>query len=344
MDTAILVKKLLDKSNEAFILAIELFNKPTISYRVEGFSFFVCNAWELLLKAHIISKEGLEKIYFKDNAARTLSIENCIKKIFTNSKDPLRINLERIVDLRNISTHFITEEYEQIYVPLFQACVINYCNKLNEFFNVDITDKISANFLSLSMKISEINPREIQARYPEPISEKLLDTLSRIENSQKEICHSNYAVLIHHNFYITKNPKLATTQISISKEADNAAFVIKESKDKQAECPHISKKFIEIINKWIKRDKLNFVNPKAREECKRHIFNMACFTAFIKFFDMKNNVNFCYKYDRTSSSYYSYSDAALHFVYDKIKEDPESIIQKLYNKSEVPTPGAKDSK
>lgn len=339
-----LIKKLIAKSNEAFILAIELFNKPTISYRVEGFSFFICNAWELLLKAHIINTEGVEKIYFKDNSERTLSIENCIKKIFTNSKDPLRINLERIVDLRNTSTHFITEEYEQIYVPLFQACVINYSNKLNEFFHVDITDKISDNFLSLSMKISEINPREIQARYPESISEKLLDTLSRIEHSQKEISNSNYAIFIHHNFYITKNPKLATTQISISKEADSAAFIIKESKDKQAECPHISKKFIEIINKWIKRDKLNFVNPKAREECKRQIFNTACFTAFIKFFDMKNNANFCYKYDRTSSPTYSYSDAALHFVYEKIKEDPENIMQKLYKKSEVPTPGAKDSK
>lgn len=31
-----LKKRLIAKSNEAFILAIEIFNKPTISYRVEG--------------------------------------------------------------------------------------------------------------------------------------------------------------------------------------------------------------------------------------------------------------------------------------------------------------------
>ena len=40
--------RLLNKSQEAFILAIELYNKPTIKYRVEGFSLFICNAWEFL--------------------------------------------------------------------------------------------------------------------------------------------------------------------------------------------------------------------------------------------------------------------------------------------------------
>ena len=44
-----LYSKLLDKSKEAFIMSIELYNKPTIKYRVEGFSLFICNAWELML-------------------------------------------------------------------------------------------------------------------------------------------------------------------------------------------------------------------------------------------------------------------------------------------------------
>ena len=38
--------RLVEKSIESFLMAIEVFNKPTIKYRVEGFAFFVCNAWE----------------------------------------------------------------------------------------------------------------------------------------------------------------------------------------------------------------------------------------------------------------------------------------------------------
>ena len=50
--------RLLDKSKEAFAMAIELYNKPTIHYRVEGFAIFICNAWELMLKAHMLKTFG----------------------------------------------------------------------------------------------------------------------------------------------------------------------------------------------------------------------------------------------------------------------------------------------
>ena len=66
---------MLEKSKEAFILAIELYNKPSIKYRIEGFSFFICNAWELMLKAHMIKKNGEASIYYKDHPDRTLSLE-----------------------------------------------------------------------------------------------------------------------------------------------------------------------------------------------------------------------------------------------------------------------------
>lgn len=105
-----LTEKLLLKSQEAFILGIEVYNKPTIRYRVEGFSFFICNAWELLLKAILIKTKGEKSIYYKNNNDRTLNLENCIKLIMTNDKDPVRLNLEQIINLRNTSTHFITED------------------------------------------------------------------------------------------------------------------------------------------------------------------------------------------------------------------------------------------
>ena len=58
-----LAEQLLNKSKEAFILAIEIYNKPTIKYRVEGFAFFICNAWELMLKAELLKRnESIQDI------------------------------------------------------------------------------------------------------------------------------------------------------------------------------------------------------------------------------------------------------------------------------------------
>lgn len=99
-------------------MGLELYNKPTIKYRIEGFSFFICNAWELMLKAKLL-KEG-KSIYYLDNPNRTLNLSDVIKIIYTDKNQPLRINLEKIIDLRNISTHLVTEDYETVYAPFFK--------------------------------------------------------------------------------------------------------------------------------------------------------------------------------------------------------------------------------
>ena len=148
-----IAKKLVDKSIESFILGLEIYNKPTIHYRVEGFSFFVTNAWELMLKSFLIKRDGADSIYFQDNPSRTIDLSKALRKVYTNNKDPLRKNLEKIIDLRNTSTHFITEDYEIIYVPLFQANVINYSRELLKLHGIDITDFIAQNFLTLSISL-----------------------------------------------------------------------------------------------------------------------------------------------------------------------------------------------
>ncbi len=87
-----LISNMLDKSEEAFLMAIEICNKPTIKYRLEGFAFFICNAWELLLKAKLLN-DG-KSIYYVDKPNRTLTISNCVNNVFTNDKNRVRKNLE----------------------------------------------------------------------------------------------------------------------------------------------------------------------------------------------------------------------------------------------------------
>lgn len=58
-------ERLIEKSQEAFLLAIELYNRPTIRYHAEGCCFFLCNAWELMLKAHISKTMGEEAVFIQ---------------------------------------------------------------------------------------------------------------------------------------------------------------------------------------------------------------------------------------------------------------------------------------
>lgn len=46
-----------------------------------------------MLKAYIIREIGYEAVYYPDSD-RTLSLPDCLKKVFTNENDPLRLNME----------------------------------------------------------------------------------------------------------------------------------------------------------------------------------------------------------------------------------------------------------
>lgn len=200
--------KLVEKSIEAFIVGLELYNKPTIKYRIEGFSFFIVNAWELMLKATLI-KRG-ESIYFPDKPDRTLSVENVLRKVYTDKNTRIRLNLEKIIELRNISTHYITEDYEVKYAPLFQACVLNFVNEMQRFHNVDITKYIAQNFLTISARYEPLSNEELKVKYSPEIAEKLIKQSNEIDVLSATYDSDKFAINIRQNLYITKKNQKPT--------------------------------------------------------------------------------------------------------------------------------------
>lgn len=318
-----IVEKLLSKSKEAFVMSIEIYNKPTIHYRVEGFSFFICNAWELMLKAHIINKFGEREVYYKDNPNRTITLENCIGKIFTNNKAPLRLNLEKIIELRNTSTHFITEEYEMIYIPLFQSCVFNFIEKMMEFHNIDMTEVIPQNFITLAVSMRGLDACEVRAKYPVEIAEKILstqDSLSKIISSN----NSAFAIRVDHHYYLTKDKNKASATVRVDSSSENAVTIIKELKDPNDTHKFTQKKCVDEINRRL--NKLN-INIEPNEPDKK--FNKYHFRLFATYFNFKENEKFCFVNRINETPQYSYSIQVIELIINEIKKNPETIIQDL---------------
>ncbi len=313
-----IVDKLIDKSREAFIMAIEVYNKPTIKYRVEGFSFFICNAWELMLKAHMINKLGEASIYYKDNPNRTLSLEVCIQKVFTNEKDPLRKNLEKIIELRNTSTHFITEEYEMVYIPLFQACVFNFSEKIQDFHNVDLTDIIPQNFLTLTVSYNTFDTDAVRAKYPSEIAERLINVNNTISGIIGEN-NSRFAIRIDHHYYITKDKNKASAVVRIDNSSDTNVRIVKELKDPNDTHKYTCKQCCKEITSRLKRLGITME------------FNSYHFDLFNKYYGIKQNPVLCYTDRHYQNPQYCYSQQTIDFIVEEIKKDPENIIQNLKN-------------
>lgn len=316
-------QKLIEKSKEAFCMAIELYNKPTIKYRVEGFALFICNAWELMLKAHMLNTMGETSIYYKDNPQRTLSLENCVQKVFTNNKDPLRINLEKIIELRNISTHFITEEYEMVYVPLFQACVFNYNEKMMAFHNIDMTTLVPQNFLTLSISMKALDEAEIVARYPEEIATKILtvkDTIDELSMNTNE----KFAIRIEHYHYLTKDKDKATAYVKIDNSADAAVKIIHDVKDPNNTHKYTAKTCISKITDMLSKENIKLIYNGQESR-----FTSFHFTNFCKHFGIKENERFCYIHKQFTTPQYSYSQQAIEFILGELRKDPKNILNNI---------------
>jgi hypothetical protein len=314
-----LAKLLVDKSIEAFIMGLEIYNKPTIKYRVEGFSFFICNAWELMLKAELLNQK--KSIYFSDKPDRTISLELAVKKIYPDENTRIRLNLIKIIDLRNISTHFITEDYEVKYAPLFQACVLNFISEMNRFHKRDITEYIAQNFLTISANYEPLTNEEIKIKYPPEIAEKFIKQANEIDVLSDEYNSDKFAINIRQNLYITKSKDNADFIVSISNHSQNKVAVIKDLKDPSDTHKYSFANVITAVQERIKKLNIKLGYQKG--------FNSHVLSLIINFYNIKGDNKYSYKHILGNNESYTYSQQFIEFIIVEIKKNPKKFVESL---------------
>ncbi len=321
--------RLLEKSKEAFLLALELYNRPSIRYHVEGCAFFLCNAWELMLKAHLIEIQGEDSIYYKDNPGRTITLSSCISRVFTNQNDPLRVNLEKILELRNTSTHFVTDEFEIFYGPLLQVCVTNFDDKMREFHNFEISSIIPENYLILSVKRDLIEPERIRAKYSPEVAEKLLLLYNSVACGYEDEGSARYAGFYETSFVLTKDPSKADLAVRLEPNAKAGVAFVKEVQKVQDKYPYTTKLAIEEIQKRLNK---HHVSVWYKGEIKP--FNQFHWQQFVRCYNLKNEERYAYNRSmpKEKQASYVYSQQAIDLVVDAIRKDPEHCIDTIAGK------------
>lgn len=315
-------QKLVDKSIEAFIMGLEIYNKPTIKYRIEGFSFFICNAWELMLKAELLNRN--EDIYYSDKRERTLSLEPTVKKIYSDKNTRIRLNLEKIIELRNISTHFITEDYEAKYAPLFQACVLNFVNEVKRFHNVDISKYIAQNFLTITTNYEPLSNEQIRLEYPAEIAERFIQQSNQIDVLTQEYNSDKFAIPIKQNLYITRKKDEADFFVAMASQSPNKVTIVKELKDPANTHKYTFNNVIAVVNNRISKANIDLGYKKG--------FNSYVLSLFIDFYNVKDDIKYSYKHSLGNSESYTYSEKLIDFIVDEIKKNPTIFVDSLKSK------------
>jgi len=321
------IVRLLNKSQEAFVLAVELYNRPSLKYGAESCSILLCNAWELMLKAHMINLWGVSSIYFKDDPDKTLSLSDCLKRVFTNEKDPLRINMKTVMEFRNTNTHFITDEYELFYGPFLQSAVENYAEKLMEFHGRSVSELIPENRLALAIKRGAIMPEVIRTKYDPAVAQALL---SRSRAVAEEVGHEGnqrIAATYETTLRIVRKQNDADLNVYIQREADNGITIVKDIKDVVSYYPYTAGNATKKIDSLLRNRGVVFkFNGQVKEKFTTHAFQL-----FVKCYEMKGDER--YSYDRKTRgekvNNWIYSEQAVEFIAQQVALDPENCLDRL---------------
>ncbi|GMV98230.1 MAG: hypothetical protein AMXMBFR83_25820 [Phycisphaerae bacterium] len=227
--------RLLDKSTEAYVLALETINRLSIQYRVETFSYLICNAWELLLKGRLLQQTGKRSsIYYKkvrNQRRMTLALRDCLKAVIPNEKDATRLNLERVADLRDDAVHLVIRAVPKDIMGLFQACVLNYHRLLGEWFGMSLSDRVPVGMMAL---VYDLNPEQFDLQNPvlrrrlgRESAKYLGEFEARIRRDFEDLGKpAEFCIGIEYKLALTEKP--AAADIVLTKGSGGAGFCVVE--------------------------------------------------------------------------------------------------------------------
>jgi hypothetical protein len=248
--------RLVNKSVEGYILALETINRLSIQYRVETFCYLICNAWELLLKAKILEDTGNDRdaIYRgkkKCNERReSLSLRECLERIIPNKIDPERRNIECIAELRDEAVHLVLGGVPTDVMGIFQACVINYHRRLSDWFGVSLSDRVHVGMMSIVYDLNPLRGDTTDKRLRRELGRDAADYLTRycaqIKNEfdllQRPV---QFSVGIEYRLALTKKPNDADIVLSQGLSGGAVVQIVEVPKDPGKSHPYRQKEVMQ---------------------------------------------------------------------------------------------------
>ncbi|QYJ92062.1 DUF3644 domain-containing protein [Shewanella spartinae] len=237
--------KLVSRSLDAFTLALEVYNRPSMKNRVEAFAIMMVNAWELLLKAEILKAEGYEKIFYDGD--KSISISDAVKRRL-QEKDPVRINLETIIDLRDHAIHLLIPELQPQLSRLFQATVLNYQTRYrNEMGNAPLAGQ-SVGMLSLVVDGPAPEVALIQKLYGKHAAQSVSKFIQRFDETSKKVDSTEFSIPVDYRLALVKREDESDLSLSVG-DAGEGAIIITKTKDPDATHPYHTNEALDEINK-----------------------------------------------------------------------------------------------
>jgi EC042_2821-lke REase/Protein of unknown function (DUF3644) len=156
------IRKLSDNALAAMLAAVEVYNKPQMTYRDEVTVMLVVNAWELALKA-TLRQAGVSIFYPKRRGERyrSIALDDALGRVSANKLWPtgidgaaLTANVKSLSEYRDRAIHLYNAPgLGAMMYPFLQQNVLNFRDFMFARFNKDLADSITWQLLPLGAKV-----------------------------------------------------------------------------------------------------------------------------------------------------------------------------------------------
>lgn len=197
------IQELVDRSQAAMMAGIEIYNKPSFSYRIETFVILSINAWELLFKAKWLELNGnRERCLFVKEHRETKAKEKT-KKLFikrTESGNPFThslgylgkklveknildrtvlSNISLLTDFRDSAVHYYNKSPLTLLMmqEIGMSCIKNYVAVIKQWFESQIAS-INMQLMPFAFTDQLMDVENLQLSPEEQNFIKLIEKLS----------------------------------------------------------------------------------------------------------------------------------------------------------------------
>jgi len=316
-------------------LALELYNRPSLVNRLDGFTLLFCTAWEQLAKAMLIERDG-EGSIFKTNTKRdrpreTISLRNCLELLYEEA-DPIRRNVERIKFYRDHATHLLMPEVQAVLSRLFQSAVLNYTEVFSRFADQPFMTTTTAGLMTLVGDLSAPTVARLRSNYGGEIGQEVFDLARTLEQETLEADDVRFAVPIDIKLVFAKKGDGETWHAIANAEEGieglRKAVVVEKPVDHQKTHPYPSRELTSLVNERVRaeldEDELKKRLPARNKASGVPELNQHCINAVMHRLGWRNSNN-RYHYATVKPVYRWYSEDAVDEIVRRIRNEPEFL-------------------
>ncbi|MFC3032278.1 DUF3644 domain-containing protein [Pseudoalteromonas fenneropenaei] len=328
-----LAKALLGKSKDNMLLALELYNRPSLENRMDAFVMCFCTAWEQFLKAVLIERDGETSIFRKSSKKglkETISLREALEKLYPQQSN-VRKNIEQIAFLRDQAVHLLMPEIQGIMSRVFQSGVLNFTSKFEEFTEISFLNSSHAGMISLVGEFKSPPVSIMKSTYGD-IANDILDLASSVKQDVETSDNIEFAIPLNVKLVFATDTEDGTT-ITIARadegmEGLKKALVIEKPVDRSKSHPLLRKDAINEINgKLHDRYELAKLAKHLVKVCGnsgKPIINPNCFDAVVTKNKWKLSDN-QYHYKNKNPEIHYYSNGLVEEFVKKVMEHEDYL-------------------